>query len=71
MQSPWRKIAAHAVVIVAVVVMFVYDAFPLEIGHYGASARLAQALPALRRRATVFRVVPFRTLFDLRFGLRT
>jgi hypothetical protein len=35
----------------------VYDAFPLEIDQHGASARVAQALSALRRRATVFRVV--------------
>jgi hypothetical protein len=48
---------------------FVYDDFPLEIGQHGASARVAQALSALRRRATVFRVVSACTLFDLRFGL--
>jgi len=35
----------------------VYDAFPLEIDQDGASARVAQALSPLRRRATVFRVV--------------
>jgi hypothetical protein len=49
----------------------VYDAFALEIDRHGASARVAQALSALRRRATVFRVVTVRTLFDLRFGLHT
>ena len=36
---------------------FVYDAFPLEIDRYGASAWTAQALSALRRGAAVFRVV--------------
>jgi hypothetical protein len=48
-----------------------HDAFPLEIDQHGASARTAQALPALRRGATVFLVVPSGTLFFLRLGLRT
>ena len=34
-----------------------------------ASARTAQALPALRRGATVFRVVRTQTMFDLRLDL--
>ena len=50
---------------------FVYDAFPLDIDWSGASAWTAQALSALRRGAAVFRLVPARTVFNLRFGLRT
>jgi hypothetical protein len=37
---------------------FVYEVFTLEIDQYGASTWTAQALPALRRGAVVFRVVP-------------
>jgi hypothetical protein len=46
----------------------VYEAFPVDIDQHGASARVAQAMSALRRRATVFRVVSVGTLFELRFG---
>jgi hypothetical protein len=49
---------------------FMYEAVPLEIDHYGASARTAQALPALRGGAAVLRLVAPRTLFNLRPGLR-
>ena len=50
---------------------FVYEFSPFEVDQHGAWAWIAQALSALRRRATVFRVVTARTLFELRFGLHT
>ena len=75
--TSWLPEAAHSIMVRSPVVgskpthTCLYDAFPLEIDQHGASARTAQALPALRRGATVFRMVAFRPLFNLRLGLRT
>src|SRR4051794_967550 len=46
------------------------EAFPLAIDQQGGPARTAQPLPPLRPGATVFRVVPFGALSNLRLGLR-
>ena len=47
------------------------DSFTIDIDTHGASARIAPALPALRRGQTLLRLVAARTLLTLRVGLRS